>query len=232
MGLDTVELLLTVEESFGIRVPDEEAAQAATVGDLHRLVLARVGPDRRGRCLSALAFGRVRGALAEVAGVARRDVRPGARLADLLPRATRPQHWAALSRRLDLKLPALVRRHRLDDAFMAVTLLALLAGVGVLLAPLPWLARLTALCALVVSPWAFERLTRRFVSEPPPQARTVGALVGEVVRLNHAALARDAGGASEREVWETLRAILINEYGIPPTRITPDARFVEDLGLD
>ncbi|MCP4037943.1 MAG: hypothetical protein GY733_13465, partial [bacterium] len=96
----------------------------------------------------------------------------------------------------------------------------------------PWLPRLTALGALIVSPWAFERLTRRFVTEPPPQARTVGALVGEVVRLNHAALAQQAGGTSERQVWETLRAILVSDYDIPHARIAPQARFGEDLGLD
>ena len=34
MGLDSVEIILTVEEEFGLEIPDAEAARMITVGDL------------------------------------------------------------------------------------------------------------------------------------------------------------------------------------------------------
>lgn len=42
MGLDTVELILAVEEEFKIKVPNEVAAQLFTVGDLHEFVVAEI----------------------------------------------------------------------------------------------------------------------------------------------------------------------------------------------
>jgi acyl carrier protein len=39
MGLDIVEMVLEVEKHFGVSLPDEEMAQAPTVGALHGLVL-------------------------------------------------------------------------------------------------------------------------------------------------------------------------------------------------
>jgi acyl carrier protein len=42
MGLDALELVMAVEEKFGIRIENEEAANALTVGDLKRPVRAKV----------------------------------------------------------------------------------------------------------------------------------------------------------------------------------------------
>ena len=43
MGLDSVELLLSIEEEFDIDVSNEEASRILTVGDLETLVLSKVG---------------------------------------------------------------------------------------------------------------------------------------------------------------------------------------------
>ena len=53
MGLDTVELVMRIEETFDITIPDAEAEKILTVGELYRYVLARV-PVAEGeptRCL-------------------------------------------------------------------------------------------------------------------------------------------------------------------------------------
>jgi acyl carrier protein len=42
MGLDTVELILRAEETFGIELPDYECSLIITVGDLYRLVLDKL----------------------------------------------------------------------------------------------------------------------------------------------------------------------------------------------
>lgn len=42
MGLDTVELVLRAEETFGVELPDYECSLIITVGDLYRLILDRL----------------------------------------------------------------------------------------------------------------------------------------------------------------------------------------------
>jgi len=79
MGLDSVEIILAVEEEFGIEIPDAEAARMITVGDLHAFVvveLRRLGrPDTDGDTL----FGRLRDIICRQIGVKPDDVRPAAR---------------------------------------------------------------------------------------------------------------------------------------------------------
>jgi acyl carrier protein len=40
VGLDTVELILAIEDAFEIGIPNEAAGHLVTVGDVHRFVVA------------------------------------------------------------------------------------------------------------------------------------------------------------------------------------------------
>ena len=67
MGLDAVEIVLRVEKTFGVDLPDAELESAATVGDLYKLLLSKL--DGSYACLSSRAFYRVRRSMVEVLGV-------------------------------------------------------------------------------------------------------------------------------------------------------------------
>src|ERR1700722_12370853 len=58
MGLDTVELVMEIEEAFDLTIPDEEAEKIQTIGQAYRYILARLaGPvDGTAVCLSAATF--------------------------------------------------------------------------------------------------------------------------------------------------------------------------------
>ena len=80
MGLDYVELILAVEDSFQIHIADEEANAVSTVGDLHKLVVAKLQGQDTKRCLTSAAFYRTRRGIVETLAIDRRKIKPRRRL--------------------------------------------------------------------------------------------------------------------------------------------------------
>ena len=76
------------------------------------------------------------------------------------------------------------------------------------------------------------RLTPALAVVFPNGETTVGDLVRDVVAINHGRLVDMVGGWSEKDVWDALCRTIFRETGVEREQITPDARFVEDLGLD
>ena len=115
MGLDLVEIILAVEDKLQIDISDEEASEAVTVGMLHELIVGKVPVQDSQRCLTSTALYRVRRALVEVLGLARRQVRPDTRLDTrldtLLPVDRRRERWARIQTAMQLQAPDL--RHPL-----------------------------------------------------------------------------------------------------------------------
>jgi Acyl carrier protein len=103
MGLDLVELVLTLEEHFGVRLGDEDLSQAETVGQLCGVVLAAL-PQTGGSCWTARAFYRLR-------RETRPDLRPDSQLSAV---ASGMKGWRTIAKRTGLsrRLPAEARTVR------------------------------------------------------------------------------------------------------------------------
>ena len=80
MGLDAVELLMAVEEKFGVSITDEEATKAVTVGDLKQLVKTKLDVADADGCLTQRAFHLIRKKATAEFGVLRRNLNPMPRL--------------------------------------------------------------------------------------------------------------------------------------------------------
>jgi hypothetical protein len=57
MGLDTVELVMEIEEAFDISIPDDRASKMLTVGDVYEFILEKTADStlKSSTCLSAAA---------------------------------------------------------------------------------------------------------------------------------------------------------------------------------
>lgn len=84
MGMENVELMMSVEERFDLEIADEDAERFVTVGDLYEFLSRTLSDATPRSCETQRAFYHVRKALMRTAEVPRWYVRPARRLDDLL----------------------------------------------------------------------------------------------------------------------------------------------------
>jgi hypothetical protein len=217
MGLDVVEMIMEVEDSFGVQIPDQAAERMQTLGDLYGFLLHHLQPYRDGVCMSGAVFYRLRRALGELFGVERHRVRPDARLEDLLPGADWPHVWGRLASSLRVpRLPPL----ELPIWFVVALGLAFFVPCGVgLLFHTP----LIALSVLVLLAGALG--ARLLAGGVPYRCGTVGGLVRATLALNYVALAQVKENSDAQEVWSSLRHLIATHAGVAEEQLTQQTRF-------
>ena len=82
MGLDTVELVMAVEEHFDIEIPNDVAETLTTVGILHSFVVSELQRLRRQPVDPATVFTELRELICHHAGVKPEQVVPEATFVD------------------------------------------------------------------------------------------------------------------------------------------------------
>ena len=104
MGLDLVELVMRIEDAFGIAIPDKEASRLLTPDDVAAFILTRLEvSDRPLPCLSQTAFHLLRRHFTQTLHVARRHFTPDAPLTSLLPESSAQDAWERIGRDTGLK---------------------------------------------------------------------------------------------------------------------------------
>jgi acyl carrier protein len=243
MGLDLVELVIEIESAFGIEIPDEDASNIQTVGQLYDYILAKLpSPESprcsSPRCLSAVAFYSLRRALTDQLGVARRNVRPSTPIGSLIPVSHRRSEWQRLGGCLGWRLPKLVRPAWMEGASYGMLLVWLAAIVtawgqvtGFSLGALP-LVFAGLCCGSLLLVWAAFHLTTPFATRFTPDGLTVRATVRAALASNYWKVSAQGPGWDRQEVWECLRAIIVEQLGVAPEEVVESASFVNDFGAD
>ncbi len=114
MGLDSVELVLKVEDTLRIRLRDEDAEKIRAVGELFDCIMSHLEGHEQG-CLSSFAFYRLRRTLMSVRGLARNDIRLSSEVAKFFPEQQRRAAWSDLQAALGLRLPELGASGRCNE---------------------------------------------------------------------------------------------------------------------
>jgi acyl carrier protein len=233
MGLETVELVMEIEESFGIRIEDSEAERIQTVGQAYECILSKLNRraewlgDGVPHCASSTAFYRIRRAMMDTWATARSSIRPGTALDSLVPERDRGLAWARFDASLDLRLPALRRPDWLvESCFGFAILIAVLVALPLSLFHVA-IAALSIPCAFAFLAITMQNATTRFATELP--FATVADLVEAMVPRNFEAL---NARRDPEAVWFALRGIISETLDVPLEAVTKDASFVYDLGCD
>jgi hypothetical protein len=211
---DDVDLIRAVEESFSVKFRKADLENCTTVGDLHRLILANAPSAERSNmaCLSALAFYRLRRALAPVSGEMR--VRPRTLLSEFIRPSQSKRFWRDITRTTGLTIPAP------SSGWAGITLFVLTlaapvvahyyAGHGGIAAIVP---------AAIVAKLVSDRLARF-----PSRIRTVGDLANAVAGLNASQLLPEGAPMRAKETWLVLEEVIRDDLAFNGS-ISGETRF-------
>ncbi|MBI5684747.1 MAG: hypothetical protein HZC54_06675 [Verrucomicrobia bacterium] len=219
MGLDGVEIVMALEEGFGVTISDGEARECATPGSLIDLIFAKLRASNERVCVSQRAFYLLRKGLKGTLGVARRNVtldtdirsfvagRPDREVWNDLKNAVQARSWPKLERPLWL--------------VGGIWILSILTFCGFFAAG----HLLTSVVCTVLVAFLGTRLTRPYGTLIPRRYTRVRELVPFVATSDAISWTRD-------QVATLVKKTVIEILGLKDGVYREDAHFVKDLGIE
>ncbi|MGJ8716231.1 MAG: phosphopantetheine-binding protein [Maribacter stanieri] len=107
MGLDSVELVMSVEEKFGIRIPDAECEKIYTVQDFANAVYPKIIKHPSEKCLSQIIFYKIRDSIKSV-NPTNDLITPDSKIKEVVGMDGLRAKWEKIEKSVGLKLPELV----------------------------------------------------------------------------------------------------------------------------
>lgn len=233
MGLDSIEILLDVENTFDIKIPDAEAQRILTIGEFHEAVWSHLNIRQSDHCNSQVVFYRLRAAICECFSVSRKQVTLQSSPNMLFPGSNRRKEYKKLQSSLNWVFPSLTLPNPWSRIFGETAAVFLLGSILVELilvlffkySPLIflWTIALTGIGLL------FSTLIEPFrtnIDQPDMKS-----FVNQILALNLKKI-MDGKGISRAEMELVIVNIISNRTGIDLSEITPEKRIGDDLGID
>jgi acyl carrier protein len=223
MGLDGVELILALEEEFGIEIADEDAFSIETVREMADYIYLKV-KDRKGDCWDIkIAESECLETIANFADMGAAElVEFNQKLNELFPLGLRKKKWENLRIALNVGRycwPALTRPIFLKFAIFALSLLLFFIG-----------AHLYSfiLSAFVTVPFFIFLI---IITIPFRVAFPLGIVtVRDLFNVYYSPYRR--GRVSYDFIMKRVKEITVEQLGVSPEDVTEEARFIKDLGFD
>ena len=218
MGLDGVELVMSIEEGFGVTITDAEAEVCLTPASVIDLVYGKLRASDERVCVSQRGFYLLRKGLMTTLGLMRSEVALDSKLPDSVLDQDARTIWASIRDSVQARSwPKLGRPRWMVVLF---TLVSLTTFVG-LWSVSHWL--LGILGAWLVA-FVCVVTTRGFCSRFPRRYARVRDLVPFAVTSEAIAWTRD-------QVAALVKRLVIEQLGLKPGEYWENAHFVKDLGM-
>jgi hypothetical protein len=219
MGLDGVELVMSIEEGFGVSIDDAEAEKCFTPAAMIDLVYGKLRACDERICVSQRAFYLLRRGLSKTLGVSRRQVDLDTDIRSFVARRSEPEVWGELKTSVQARSWPTLERPKWVTRCLWVLALGTFCGLSTLV---HWGG--AAACAIVIAGMA-SRLTRPLRSRIPPRYSQLRQLVPFAVTSDAILWTRD-------QVASLVRQLVIEQLGLREGVYREDAYFVKDLGME
>lgn len=228
MGLDAVEIVMEIEDEFGIQIRPDEQLSIRTVGDLIALIQRRIDAALREPCPNIRAFHSLRRLVHEMTGNSELRFRPSHRIEDWLSPDERRRLWKRLREQLELFPPPLsLSRTAYQGLLIAVRVAFAVICYRFAFDPVAWSLAIAIGAVIGIM---LVTLIPMMGTRPPNDWQTFGDMTRHIAGLRVAT--KNLQIRSEESILAVLQPMLGDILCIAPQKVVPSALLVEDLGMD
>ncbi len=235
MGLDAVELVMAMEETFDVTISDAEAERTLTPTDAIHLIASKLEISQQPQCLTQTAFYFLRDKVVNGChALSRPQVRIDTNLRETIPKDLHTWVWKTIASEGKLRLLDLERPRWLTWLIGGWSMsAAILTTIGLLwfVEPMGGLGSVVVgLCiAYLVSTLGFY-LTKSYRREIPARYGEVAKLVRVLVRSNLDFFKKNGKQWTYEQIRTMVKCLVMEVLGTEEYH--EDWRFVEDFGID
>jgi len=229
MGLDGVEILMRVEEAFGIQIEDAEAEVTLTPGQLIDLVLSKVSVTDINTCLTRRAFHLVRTFFVSEWKASRATIRPAVSLNSLVPRPKRREFAGALGTAVGIPSLRMEFPRTISLLIVGTSFACAVAGFLACTGPAPVRCIVGVMVAGVFL-FFVARTGTPLKTEFPSGVSTVGDLARWVMMRKPGLAVPENTTWTREQIAAGVKDIVVRQLGCESS-YREEARFIEDLGL-
>ena len=233
MGLDSIEILMTVEKTFGISIPDKEAEKIITVGDFHNVVWRRLEGKHNDKCKSQTLFYKLRQSFFDTFNLSKTDINLDTSLNDIFPKDNRRHIYFDFANKNNIKLPDLVLTKPWTtflNYFSFTTILGglVLSSILIIFFNYSKWALLIPIAGIILTHYISQLLNpKRIIVQP----ETIKEFTQQVLTMNYSTLTQE-NGTNRKEVESVINNIIADMAGLDLHEVTPEKKIADDLGID
>lgn len=228
VGEDTWKLFEAIERSFEVNLGDYFDLAGIRISELAEKIHVLANYPTREKCLSSVAFYRLKLGLREVFNVPERSIRPSTPISEVLPWIKRRQQWKQLEEATSLSLPGLTFSGWLLVVCLVLPFTLLAIAKLFFGFPMGW-GTLFFVSMILLLPTIM--LCIPFARAFPSGCTTIGDLTRAVLAQNHAAFAARNTGSSLSDVQDSLLLLIALETGLTVDEISLATRIPSDLNI-
>ncbi len=233
MGLDSVEILMKVEDTFGIKIPDQEAQQILTIGDFHNAVWQHLSGKQSDKCKSQHLFYKLRKSFADSFNFSPQKLKIDTSPEEIFPKTNRRQKYLSFAETTNLKLPDLVLTKPWSTFLTVFGLATIIGGLATSLILIiffdisKW-TLLIPVAGIIVTLLLSELLNPKRTAI---EEITIREFTQHTLALNYSTLVTSEG-TNRQEMESVINHIIADMVGLDLEEITSEKKIADDLGID
>jgi acyl carrier protein len=242
LGLDAINLILTIEDVFDVKITEDEAGLFPTVGGLHDLVWKKYIDTPTELSAKRRAYDLLCRELGSQSNIGQKLLTPDSQTSIIFPKKGRRNRWKRFSKNAGLKLPKLELSRTTAILMLSICILlgitvsackiytyrnSINMGIREIISVLfgfvfSVLIAMTSYLILL-----FVLLRTPLAGKIPEGCNTLDGLA-QLILANNPKKFRPF---TQDDIWIIIKGVLVENYGFKPEEIKPESRFIEDLGF-